>query len=535
MIHNAIKHSSFQEKDYFGERLIQALNETSDIEYSLFKHVANFFNSYTNHDQIDLNDRIKWQILFAGRTRINEEGKVQFNSELGIEHLDNREFAIFYWIIFSYLSYCKKKFSMNPNLIKCSRSLLALLNNSIASSQKNNKIRSTEIIDCLNGIDDVDLNQYINNKFSFLIKLPHFVEKIETSNLEIKKTPAKLKRFNSLPNFKLIEDKNTDVILQSLKKNKEYKTAQGGSGIVHLYEKFAVKAYYNHNYLSELEKKNLSIFFIREIFALTLLNGVNEKFKMHCFNIKEKKIVMTRMYTQNALTRIKLSCKEDQANIITKSCFQLIDWLMEFHSLTLKTITNPNNTYTLSSLRKTHRELKSLYEFEDDLKKMPDGYFKSIINLFFNKFMKKEINSISTAFCNNDVSIMDFYPDENVLLDFNASGISPIMKELASFLVNTYFQLISLIEDDKYMRKEVFKDILHESIIRYQKNVKFSFNFDVGLLKIFVSHFMLKRSLYEKKESDIHLNLLNKIYKLLSPTCTNLRSIIDAIIDDEVL
>jgi hypothetical protein len=114
---------------------------------------------------------------------------------------------------------------------------------------------------------------------------------------------------------------------------------------------------------------------------------------------------------------------------------------------------------------------------------------------FFSQSVPEQI---ATSLCVNDPSIDSYFPDSGTFIDFNASGYSPLMRDLAAALVNfwhlnykdiDYIQLTN--QEFEYHSKELIENYL----LNYRRADP-TFSLDYNLLRFFSALYFLKYSFY---------------------------------------
>lgn len=260
--------------------------------------------------------------------------------------------------------------------------------------------------------------------------------------------------------------------------------------------------------------------FHNEIFTLTNLKGLNENFHLEAYNFETRKIVLTRVTGPNILTRASaISNIEERREFLKSSNLKFANWLARYHALAPKNFNLKKTSLTntkYSEIESKLNDVKVFTLFKNEISKIKDSEIKNQIELKYKSFIQNKPYQIFFTWGINDIDIANYYPEEDIIFDFNAASLAPLELDIASIVYNLYIKETDLIcfNLDYTPIKTIINEFLENFVKSVQKHNS-SFFINYNLVRLFLSYKLIQGSHFV--DEDFSKALLDRAVNLLNP------------------
>lgn len=495
------------------QRLAHVRNGTAKVDVvgrGLITHADAWFNLQGLPRWALVPERVRWQLLHAAGAHTTEDGWVNMGDEFGFEHLAPTELALLYRIIHSY---------------QISQGVSTLFDVHVATLKAyfmyvllTDPDRARVLIHALIEQDDANLQPLINLLRERLnisvapmaegmaIDAPIVVGAMRGSAVIIEEPSL-------LP---LLPVASVEALRQIAPKT-IVKT--GTTSNVHIFPHLAMKVYF-HGENAE-DQANLDRFFYAEVKGLQLVEGINGGLHLVGISEAQKLIVMTKLTTKPALTQVgEADTDSKKWELLTTYGCQLAQWTTRLHEKTLSKLP-VTGIDSYESLARTNPCFRAVVDFRGEILRIKgnDAYCAKIQEKF-DQFTREPLAGVSIyhAFCHNDLSLTDFYPQEGAMLDFNACGQAPVAREMASMLVHAILRTknlkVMLPPAPAPALAELCKTLLSTYLATMLEKDP-AFTVDIRLLRLFIAQQLLKDTLFYDSTHPSAIDRFECIMQLL--------------------
>lgn len=310
----------------------------------------------------------------------------------------------------------------------------------------------------------------------------------------------------------------------------EYPDASGTIGRIYFRGSTALKQYINGE--NEDEERVLNEFFLREVFTLVHLKGINSNYKLLAFDYNKRKILTSRISEPSALKMIKVEKNETERRLKAKVVNRkFIYWLARYHSLADRNFKIKNPTVYRVANKDLSRANRFFTAMKAEINKISDPEKKGVLLEQYEAFMQEFSKRVRLTWAVNDLDIDNYFPDKDVFFDFNDASEAPIEADLASTIYTIWIKETDLIcsEGDYNPIRSELLDLMSYYQSLFQRKDS-SYSIDVKLVRRFLAFKLIQQSHYA--DADWQERLLDKSIKLFqslsdSSLFTTIKDLVD--------